>query len=228
MNQTALRPTDQPIEGVLFDLDGTLIATRRLYLEAYRRTVAPHVGRLLSDDELLAFDARSERLLLTACVGAERLEIFHAQFHHHYEQLHDTLFDGVFDGVSQLLGQIRRLGLKTGIVTGKSRGAWHITAARVQLGDFDVVVVEDDVRAPKPDPHGLSMALHTLEVAPSSALYLGDSIFDVRAAVAAGVMPVAALWSKTGQRRAEFARVASQLGSLCFEQPAQVSALLKV
>ena len=38
-----------PVYAILFDLDGTLIATKRLYLEAYRQTVAPQVGRLLTD-----------------------------------------------------------------------------------------------------------------------------------------------------------------------------------
>ncbi|MGH7469887.1 MAG: HAD family hydrolase [Longimicrobiales bacterium] len=217
---------DRRIEAVLFDLDGTLIATRRLYLEAYRRTVAPHVGRLLSDDELLAFDARSERLLITDCVGAAQLTTFHSRFHDHYEQLHDTHFEGVFPGVLELLELIRARGLKTGIVTGKSRGAWRITAARVQLGDFGVIVVEDDVSAPKPDAHGLQLALSALQVEPQRALYVGDSTVDVKAAVAAGVIPVAALWSRDQDRRDQLLRSISGLPAMSVRTPLEIVSLL--
>ena len=39
------------IRCVLFDLDGTLVDTRELYIEAYTRTLESHVGRRLTLDE---------------------------------------------------------------------------------------------------------------------------------------------------------------------------------
>ncbi len=212
---------------MLFDLDGTLIATKRLYLEAYRQTVAPHVGRLLSDEELLAFDARSERLLLAACVGEAQLAATHATFHRHYELLHETHFEGIYPGVRDLLDELRKRGLKTGIVTGKSRGAWLITEARVQLGPFDVIVVEDDMRAPKPDPYGLKLALNQLRLEPERALYVGDSIADMQAATTGGLTAVAALWSKRGERRAAFVAAAAQVQAFLAETPSDVLHLIR-
>ena len=40
---------------VLFDFDGTLIDTWRLYLESFRRSLSPHFNRLLSDAEILEY-----------------------------------------------------------------------------------------------------------------------------------------------------------------------------
>jgi HAD superfamily hydrolase (TIGR01509 family) len=55
---------------------------------------------------------------------------------------------------------------------------------------FDVIVTaqDDEIRAFKPNPRGLRVALQRLGVTPSQALYVGDRVdVDARAAAAAGV-----------------------------------------
>ncbi len=49
-----------PVAGLLFDLDGTLIATRHLYLEAFADALEPLVGQRLTHDEMIARHPRSE------------------------------------------------------------------------------------------------------------------------------------------------------------------------
>ena len=49
-----------PVSGLLFDLDGTLIATRRLYLEAFADALEPLLGHRPSHDEMIARHPRSE------------------------------------------------------------------------------------------------------------------------------------------------------------------------
>lgn len=212
----------EPVEAVLFDLDGTLIATKKLYLEAYRRALVSHIGRLISDEEILTVGAHSERGTLVACMQGGDVEACHTLFHRHYDELHDALFEGVYDGIPELLSSLRERGLKTGIVTGKSRGAWLVTESRVELGPFDIVIAEDDVHSPKPDPHGLVLALEALRVPPSRAIYVGDSLSDMHAARAAGLMAVGVLWSKTGSRKEEFARDARAMGAIVIENPMDV------
>jgi phosphoglycolate phosphatase/pyrophosphatase PpaX len=216
----------EPVEAVLFDLDGTLIATKKLYLEAYRRALAPHIGRLISDEEILTLGAHSERGTLNACIGEGDADACHILFHRHYDELHDALFEGVYPGVIELLSSLRKRALKTGIVTGKSRGAWLVTESRVELGPFDVVIAEDDVRSPKPDPHGLELALESLAIRPARALYVGDSLSDMHAAHGAGLTAVGVLWSKTGARRSEFALSARALGAFVVGSPDEVERLL--
>ncbi|HEX7091285.1 MAG TPA: HAD family hydrolase [Longimicrobiales bacterium] len=211
---------------ILFDLDGTLIATRRLYLECYRRALAPRVGRELSDDELLAYKPRSEIRLLQAIAGEAAIAECLADFHRHYEALHDELFQGVYPGIPELLTSLRQRRHPVGVVTGKSRRSWEITLARAQLGPFDVVVLDDDVSAPKPDPEGILLALQHLRAEPERALYVGDSIGDVLAARAAGVRPAAVLWSKREEERDSFAERARNEGALLLREPAELLAIL--
>lgn len=208
---------------VLFDLDGTLIHTKRLYVECYRQAVLPYVGRELTDEEILALRPRSETRFLRDVVGEARLEACMEDFYRAYEALHDTHFRGIYPGVPELLAALRRAGVPLGIVTGKSRRAWEITAARMALGSFDVLVFDDDVAEPKPDPRGLRLALERLGADPAGALYLGDSVSDVEAAAAAGVRPAAALWAKKAEEREAFVARVADWGALLFVTPGEVA-----
>ena len=75
------------LKAVLWDVDGTLISTKDLYLESYRRALAPYVGKLLSDEELLALRPHSELHVLKSQSGASFEECL-AAFREHYRTLH--------------------------------------------------------------------------------------------------------------------------------------------
>lgn len=209
--------------AVLFDLDGTLVSTKDLYLESYRRALVPYLGRDLTDDEILALRPLSERRFLEAQLADPRqFDACFDAFCAAYTALHATHFGGVYPGVTELLAALRARGTTLGLVSGKSRRSWEVTAAVAALGEFDVVVLDDDVGAPKPDPHGLRLALERLGAEPGDALYVGDTLSDARAARAAGVTPGAALWSRPAERRAELERRVLELGGVAFHEPAAV------
>ncbi|HSH44857.1 MAG TPA: HAD-IA family hydrolase [Longimicrobiales bacterium] len=214
------------VSAVLLDLDGTLVGTKALYMEAYRAAVRRHIREDLSDEDIMALRPTSELAFLRAVVAEERLEACLRDFYTAYDRLHPQLFEGIYDGVPDLLDAIRGAGLPTGIVTGKSRRSWEITSAACALGAFDVLIFDDDVRAPKPDPHGLVQALEALEVPPDEAIYVGDTVTDVQAARAAGLRPVAALWARKPEDRADYADRVRDAGATIAETPEEVRVLL--
>jgi pyrophosphatase PpaX len=215
-----------PPSAVLFDLDGTLIATRRLYLESFADALEPVLGRRPGHDWLMERRPRAEVRFLSEVGGPEAHPQVMERFYEAYERRHDQDFEGVYPGVDDLLSGLRREGLPTGIVTGKSRRAWGITSPRVALGEFALHVFDDDVPAPKPDPAGLGRALSDLRVRPEEVLYVGDSPTDLEAARAAGVLPVAALWPKKEEEVAPFRSLARSLGGIVVSAPAKLTALL--
>src|SRR5512146_2204220 len=158
-----------PLRAVLFDLDGTLIATKRLYLEAYSRAHEAHLGHLPTPEEVVRLRPRAELQFLRDVVGPERYDACLTDFRRHYAELHATHFGGIYPGIRELLAALRDRGLRLGIVTGKSRAAWEITISAIEheLGSFDVTVFDDDVRIAKPDPEGLHLAAERLRMAPS-------------------------------------------------------------
>lgn len=214
-----------PPAAVLFDVDGTLIDTYRLYLESYRRALRPYLGYAPTEEEIIARRPSAERLFLAEWIGEERVEACHAAMLEHYAALHGALGEGMYEGVREMLAALRSAGIRLGVVTGKGRRAWETTEAALALGRFEVVVTEDDVRAPKPDPEGLHAALEVLGVDPANAVYVGDSAGDLRAGRAAGTRVAAALWPKTDP--ADRSRFLEEIRLLdpewAFERPADLT-----
>jgi pyrophosphatase PpaX len=200
------------IRCVLFDLDGTLVDTWNLYVEAYTRALEPYVGHRLTLEELISLRPTSElRLLRRGAAGAD-VQAAYGEFLRQYRSLHRTHFGGVYPGARELLEALRAMRIRVGIVTGKSRAAWEITAAEAGLGPFDVVVTDEDVAEAKPDPAGLALALDRLATPAGWAVYVGDSLVDAQAARAAGVRFAVALWPKAPTELDDFLAQVRKVG----------------
>src|SRR5262245_27572918 len=107
---------------------------------------------------------------------------------------HDRMvraFPGVLDAVRQL----RAAGLTTGVVTSKQRlGALRGLQLVGLDGTMDVLVCAEDVANPKPHPEPVELAVRLLGAAPSTTIYVGDSIHDLHSGRGAGVLTAAVLW----------------------------------
>jgi HAD superfamily hydrolase (TIGR01548 family) len=86
----------------------------------------------------------------------------------------------------------------TAIVTGRPRkeALWTLQA-RGCAALWPVVVAMEDVAQQKPSPEGIYKALAELGAPTSDAAYLGDGVDDMRAAAAAGVLPIGVLPAAT-------------------------------
>jgi len=109
----------------------------------------------------------------------------------------------VYAGVLDMLAALRRMGLPLGLVTGKSRPAWEITASLVGLGPFRSSSPTRKSGRPSRIPKGSSGPWPS-PGAPAEALYVGDSVGDAQAAHAAGMPFAAALVPKTREEREKF------------------------
>lgn len=216
--------TPPPPAAILFDVDGTLIDTHRLYLEAYRRAVADFIGYAPTDEEIVLRKPSAERYFLSEWVGARNASACHSAMCEHYRDLHAAYFDGLYDGVREMLAGLRSAGLPLGIVTGKGRAAWEITSSAIHLGDFATVITEDDVVEPKPHPGGLLAAAAAMGIRASETVYIGDSLADMEGARRAGMMAGAVLWPKTeADDRASFLEaVGEHRPDWLFERPADL------
>lgn len=218
--------TDAPLpRAILFDLDGTLIDTWKLYGESYQRALEPFLGRRLTGEEIARLRPTSEREFLRELLGPERGDACHTEFRRHYAELHGALAEGVYDGVREMREALRAAGYPLGIVTGKGRHGWEVTEREIGLGPFAVVVTEDEAGAPKPDPRGLLAAAREMGVAPADLVYVGDSTVDLAAGRAAGMRTAAVLWPKTGEGEAErfMNRIAPLAPDWIFDRPADLT-----
>jgi pyrophosphatase PpaX len=90
------------------------------------------------------------------------------------------------------LRDLRRHGVKIGLVTASTRGVVEPSIERLNLaGVFQTAWYSDDVERSKPHPEALARALDDLGVAADDTVYVGDTIVDLEMTVAAGASFVA-------------------------------------
>jgi pyrophosphatase PpaX len=217
------------VKAVLFDLDGTLVDTWKLYVHSYLLTFEEFLGRKVNIEELRAWKPVSEIRVLQSVLGEEKFAEAYSTFLQFYADFHYGLFEGVYQGVPTCLNQLSERGIKLGIVTGKSRKAFDITNQEIPFEKWDVVICDDDVSEPKPDPEGILLALKQINVQPEEALYVGDSIVDLYAAKGAGLGFAGVLWPKAIQEKQEFIReITSKGASILLQEPSDLLTSIEI
>jgi HAD superfamily hydrolase (TIGR01509 family) len=185
------------LNGVIFDLDGTLIDSLTAYTMAFNRTVDRH--RLLPinlrdmTDLLNQFISLDEMLHRTyPNLSAEERAVFMTEMRNEFIALapdHITLQPYA----KEVLNELREQGMKIGIATGRmSDGSSKWRELRNLHIDtlIDAVVTAGETR-PKPDPASLIKCVFDLGLTPDACVFVGDSRADIIAARSAGVISIA-------------------------------------
>lgn len=183
------------VQGVLFDLDGTLIDTYDLILSSFRHTTQKVLGRDIPDEVLMQ---KVGQPLVVQMWDFTDDDAVHEELVRTYRAHNETIHDDVvraFPQVKETLEKLSAEGYPLGVVTSKR----HKLAARaldiLGLAPYLAFVVgSDDCPAHKPDPEPVEMGCDKLGLRPDECLYLGDSPFDMQAGNDAGCVTAAALW----------------------------------
>lgn len=183
------------IKAVLFDFDGTLINTNDLIFTSYRYAFKTVQNREISIEEMLQMYGRPLRLSLEK-YGDDKEELYKV-YRDYNAKMHDELikkFDGAAEGVKKL----KECGIKLAIVTSKRIDMLKKGIEFLGLtGYFDVLITPEDTKKHKPDPEPVLTACERLGVSPSEAVMVGDSVFDIKAGIAAGCKTCAVKYSLT-------------------------------
>lgn len=181
-------------QAVLFDLDGTLLDTNELILASFLHTLDIHCPGKYKREDVLAIMGQP---LITQMrlFDAEQAEAMVETYTKHNLATHDehvTAFPYVLETIPRLKG----LGLKLAIVTNKRRPVVEMGLKLFGLDSyFDAVICVGDVQKPKPDPEMVNMACEQLGVTPEESLMVGDSKYDIMAAMNAQVDSAGVAWS---------------------------------
>ncbi|WP_040950599.1 HAD family hydrolase [Gorillibacterium massiliense] len=188
------------VKVALFDFDGTLADTLPLAFRSFQSVFAKYDQRIVTKEELVKMFGPTEDGILSAnLANATVLADATRHFYDVYKQDHRQVVHPHPDILS-LLQTLKEHGIRIGVITGKSRRAYEISAEALEMAPFfDLVITGDDVERPKPDPEGVLKAMTTLNGHKEDTIFLGDSIADVKAGQAAGVRTFAVQWLSTSQ-----------------------------
>ncbi|WP_052031294.1 HAD-IA family hydrolase [Streptomyces sp. PCS3-D2] len=193
-------PVPTTLQAVLFDMDGTLVDTERLWWDTVAEA-AERLGHVLLETDqpdVLGRPVEHTAGVLAARSGAPAAAIA--------AQLHRAFADRVRTrvvprpGALALLGALRAEGVPTALVTASPREvAETVVAALAEEGHggFTVTVTADDTALTKPHPDPYLAACRALRVAPAACVAVEDTPTGVASAEAAGCQ-VLAVPSVTG------------------------------
>jgi HAD superfamily hydrolase (TIGR01509 family) len=187
--------------AILFDHDGTLVASEPLHWAAW--------GSLLAELEIPYVEADLQKMvgmtapeIMTTLLDrykpgwkAPEYDVHGlAQRKNDHYLKHAELNLTTYPGVREGLKWCRSRGIKTAVVS-NAKGR-ELKAALGWLGlaeEFDLIISRDEARAPKPDPSGYSMAAALLGLDCGECLAVEDSPTGIEASLLAKVPSAAVL-----------------------------------
>ena len=180
------------VDGVLFDLDGTLLDTIEDLAEGANRMLA-EIGRpLRSQAEIHGFVGKGIPSLVRRCLtegssaSEEEIEIAVAVFHRHYAEVNGKS-TRIYPGVVESLAALAAQGMRLACVTNKAAAFTEPLLERMGLTRwFDAVVSGDTLAVKKPDPAVIHYTCSLLGLPADAVLMIGDSENDALAARLAG------------------------------------------
>lgn len=173
------------IKAVFFDYDGTLVDTNGLVINSYRHTYRENLGIEVEDEDIIKYFG-IPLVTVLKLQGINDQEKLHNSYINYYESKHDEMVS-VFDGAHETLKELRKKGIKTGIVSSKKK-IWLDKGMQLLKLDglFDTIICCEDTTRNKPDPDPIYKACEAIGIDPGEALMVGDSNFDIECGKNAG------------------------------------------
>lgn len=181
-------------KAVLFDLDGTLVDTVELRIEAWEQTLAA-AGFPTTREELaplIGLDGKRLAREIAALAGRPideaRSETIDRECGELYERLNQS--PRPLPGVGRLIDLLDRRTIVWAIATSSRKEQVATSVAALRLVDEPTIVDASHVKHAKPEPDLLLRAAEELDVEPAHCWYIGDSTWDMVSAVAAGMIAI--------------------------------------
>lgn len=189
---------------VILDLDGTVYDSNTLNMSALSEVLRDDFNLHVTTEALLPFCG------VSTAVTFEKLGIDPGL----QEKIRKAWYKRIavklkgdlrkFDGMISVLSNLKKSGIKLGIVTSREHAAVEYLGNN---GDpfpqelrefFEVFVCVDDVKHGKPAPDMIERCLYLMHADAKTALYIGDTAQDLECAQAAGVDFALAMWGYCG------------------------------
>ncbi len=175
------------IKAVLFDHDDTLVGTIEAKWAQHKHIARKWYNKELLDKELREHWGKPLRVLLGALYETDDLD----QAMKRVKRIHADFPKRLFEETLGVLERLRAADKYIGVITSTSRYSFEYDLKDLGIPKalFDFIQTEDDASFHKPDPRAFDPAkiwLAEHDIKPYQVVYIGDSLFDMKASQGAG------------------------------------------
>ncbi|MBA7518688.1 Pyrophosphatase PpaX [subsurface metagenome] len=204
------------VNGIVFDLDGTLLDTREVIAKSLKDVISSF-GVSVRHEEMMRKTHFSPYKVIN-----EYVSIGIDEFRKRYWMLYKTniKFSSAFRGVNELLEELRRRGYKIGVATSLpenyARSGLQVAGIEEMV---DCLVTYHDTERHKPHPEPVFEAARRLGLNPQEILYIGDRPVDIKAGKGARAYTGAVTW---GTSHEVIAEIFTEKPNYVFKSPRDV------
>jgi len=184
---------EMALEGMIFDLDGTLAETLPVCLNALQRTFKKFFSRNWTSKEILSCFGPTEEGVIKRLLP-ERADECLKTYYSEYERAH-FVCPRPFPGIPEALRLLRSKNIRLAIVTAKGERTMRISLRRLGLESY-FSELEHGFEDGNKKEISIQRVLGRWNVKPASVGYVGDRASDIAAARTQGLVSIAASWAK--------------------------------
>ena len=172
-------------EAVIFDLDGTLVDSNDLHVEAWNEAFQ-HFGKHFPTSELRKQIGKGSDQYLPEFLSPDELKKIGKQIDEYRSKLFKEKFlprVKPFPKVRELFERVRAGGKRIALATSSHKADVEKYTRLARIDDLvDCQITADDAGESKPAPDVFALSLDKLHIAADHAIAVGDTRFDVEAA----------------------------------------------
>ncbi|HEX4783070.1 MAG TPA: HAD family hydrolase [Candidatus Sulfotelmatobacter sp.] len=195
------------LPAILFDLDGTLIDSNYQHVDAWSEALLA-AGIIIPRWKIhrrvgMSGKSMVQELLRELPRKPRKINLDQLEQHHDARFRRAVAHLQPLPGANELLKHLCRDKIRVAIATTGGRGPTALLLKRLEIPAHIPIVTGDDVEKAKPSPDVFTLAADRLNIAIDNCIVVGDSVWDLLAAVRKSALGVGFLSGGYGQEELE-------------------------
>ncbi|MGB0844786.1 MAG: HAD family hydrolase [Alphaproteobacteria bacterium] len=180
---------------VAFDYDGTISDSLALIIDGFSSVFEKHGLPLPTEAQICGVIGLTLETCFEVLAPGQDINQLADDYRNHHNAMRNTdLQERLYDNASQVLSELDRAGYLLSVCTGKNLRGLNNGLSLHGLSSRFLSLHTPDTAPSKPAPDMLYHAMDRAGVEANQTVMIGDSVHDMRMAVAAGTKAIGVAW----------------------------------